>query len=346
MSSVAADDVTRLRAMISGYMLSQVISVTASLGLADALGTRTVAGEALAEATKTHERSLLRLLRALIAWGLLKEPEVGRFRLTALGALLRSDAPGSLHSLAMVGEATWRAWGELLHAVRTGENAFEHIFGMGSFQYSALHPERAALFDAYMADRTQRSAAAILVAHDFSRYRHIVDVGGGNAILLSAILAAVPQARGIVFDTAVGVEGARRRLEQAGVTNRCRVLAGDFFESGQLPKGADAYILKSILHDWNDERAIAILANCRRAMRPDSKLLVVERLLPERTEYCDAHREIVMMDLHMLAVPGGRERTGGQYADLFAAAGLTSPELRPTRSPFVTMEVRQEGEHA
>ena len=220
------------------------------------------------------------------------------------------------------GEQSWRAWGNLLHAVRTGETAFEHLFGMGSFAYSALHPERAAMFDAYMADLTHQSVGAILASHDFSRYQRIVDVGGGNGVLLSGILAAIPEAEGFAFDTPTGVEGAKRRAQQAGVADRCRIVAGDFFAA--VPEAADAYILKSVLHDWDDDRAITILRNCRRAMRPDSTLLVVERLLPERIECSEAHREIVMMDMHMLVMPGGRERTATEYAELFVAAGLKS----------------------
>ena len=343
MSNVAADNVAKLREMISGYMLSQIISATAVLGLADLLASGTVSGKALAEATGTHSASLLRLLRVLTACGLLEEAEPERFRLTALGALLRTDVPGSLRNFALLhgAEATWRAWGDLLHALRTGQTAFEHVFGMGSFQYSALDGERAAKFDAYMADLTHRSVAAILLAHDFSRYRSIVDLGGGNAVLLSAILAAAPQAEGTVFDTAAGITGARQRLEQAGVAGRCRIVAGDFF--AEIPDAADAYVLKSVLHDWDDNRAAAILSNCSRAMRPDSILLIVERLLPERTESSDAHREITMMDMHMLIMPGGRERTTSEYAALLAAAGLKAMAARKSNSPFAVIEAVKAG---
>jgi SAM-dependent methyltransferase len=339
MSGVTADDGTKLREMISGYMVSQVIFVAAALGLADLLGAGGMSAEALASATGTHSPSLTRLLRVLIAWGLLEEPEAGCLKLTAAGALLRTDVPGSLRNLALMlgGETTWRAWGDLPHSVRTGATAFEHVFGMGAFQYLALHPERSAIFDAYMADLTRRSTAAILASHDFARYRRIVDVGGGNGTLLSSILAAVSEAEGSVFDTKAGVEGAGRRLEQAGVAGRCRIIAGDFLAA--VPEGGDTYILKSILHDWEDDRAVVILQNCRRAMRPDSMLLVVERLLPERTECSDAHQEVMMMDMHMLVVQGGRERTTGHYARLFAAAGLKLIGTGSTGSSFVIMEV-------
>jgi orsellinic acid C2-O-methyltransferase len=339
MSDLAAADAGRLREMIAGYMISQVISVTAKLGLADLLAMGATSADALARASGTHGQSMVRLLRALTALGLVKEPEPGCFKLLSLGALLQTDVPGSLRNLALMlgGEATWRAWADLLHTMRTGETAFEHVFGMGSFQYSALDPARAAVFDAYMADLTRRSVAAILTGHDFSRYRRIVDVGGGNGALLSAILAAVPAAEGCVFDTSAGLAGARRRLEEAGVAERCRVEAGDFFAA--VPDGADAYILKSILHDWDDDRAVAILQNCCRAMRPDSTLLVLERALPEPIGRSDAHREVAMMDMHMLVATGGRERSVRQYAALFAAAGLTAGVARATASPFTVLTV-------
>jgi orsellinic acid C2-O-methyltransferase len=340
MPNVAADGAGKLREMISGYMISQVICVMAALRLADLLATGAMSGGALAQATETDGRSLARLLRALTAWGLLEEREPERFNLSPLGALLRSDASGSLRNLALMGggEAGSRAWANLLHAVRTGESAFEHVFGVGSFRYNALQPERAAIFDGYMADLTRRSVSAIVAAHDFSHYRRIVDVGGGNGALLTGILADVPEVEGCVFDTSVGVEGARRRLRQAGVEDRCQIVAGDFFE--RVPDGADAYILKSVLHDWGDDRAVAILENCCRAMRRDSKLLIVERLLPERIECTDYCREIVMMDIHMLVMQSGRERTVTQYAELFAAAGLGLTAVQPTSSPFAIMEAQ------
>lgn len=332
-----ADDAARLRGMISGYMISQVISATAALDLADLLAEPGMSAGALAKATATHPDALTRLLQALSALGLVERSEGGMFKLTALGALLRSDAEGSLRPLALMhgGEGTWRAWGELLHTLRTGETAFNHVFGVGAFQYSNHHPERAVLFDAYMAVLTQQWVSAILAAHDFSRARRIVDVGGGNGMLLCAVLAAFPHAEGVVFDSPAGISGAARRLKEARVSQKCRIVAGDFFDA--VPKAADTYILKSVLHDWSDEQAVAILENCRRALRPDSTLLVIERALPERVLPQDTHREIVMMDVHMLVATGGRERTVSQYNTLFAAAGLTAIAARPTASPFTIM---------
>jgi orsellinic acid C2-O-methyltransferase len=343
MSDDNADHSTRLRAMISGYMISQVISATAALGLADLLAEEPKSAEALAKMTKTYHEPLARLLRALSALGLTEQSEKGIFKLTSLGAWLRSDVPGSLHPLALMqgDEGIWRAWGNLLYTLRTGETAFNHVFGMGSFKHGALHPERAAMFDTYMAELTRRWIGAILTTHDFSQTRRIVDIGGGNGVLLSAILAAFPQAEGLVFDTAAGITGAAQRLEKAGVLQRCRIVAGDFFDA--VPQDADTYILKSVLHDWSDDESIAIVKNCHRAMGPDSTLAVIERALPERILPDDAHREIVMMDIHMMVATGGRERTVSQYNELLAAAGLTVIAAQSTSSPFTILTaVRRE----
>jgi len=257
MTGAAAEETARLRQMISGYMVSQVIYVTAVLGLADLTATSAIGADALARETGTDGPSLARLLRALVALGLAEESEPERFRMTALGALLRADIPGSLRNVALMhgGESGWRAWGSLLHSVRTGENAFEHVFGTGSFQHLAREPERAALFTAYMADATRPFVAAILAAHDFSRYRRIIDIGGGNGVFMSRVLAALPNAEGIIFDTPSGIEGGQMELDAAGVGERCRRVAGDFFRDA--PEAADAYILKSVLHDWDDNRAAA-----------------------------------------------------------------------------------------
>ena len=332
---VTDDDLARLRRMISGYMVSQVISVTASLGLADILAKGETSADALAKQTETHPEALTRLLRSLAVLGLVEQSDTGLLRLTRLGALLRSDAPGALRPIAIMagGGGIWRAWGDLLHTVRTGETAFNHVFGMGPFEYSSLHPERAAMFDAYMAGHTLRAVPAILAAHDFSSERQIVDVGGGNGILLSAILIAAPNTKGIVFDIPAGLKETSRRLED--VTERCSVIAGDFFES--VPPGADTYILKSVLHDWNDEQCVAILKNCCAAMRADSTLVIIERVMPEPASRSDAHREIVMMDVHMMVATGGRERTILQYKQLLAAAGLTATAAKPTASPFTVL---------
>ncbi len=339
MPDSAQTDNAALRGMIAGYMMSQIVSVTAALGLADVLTERVMSAADLARATASHEGSLRRLLHALAACGLVEQPHAGHFALTKRGALLRTGVPGSLRNLAlMVGnEGCWRAWGDLRLVMRDGEPAFARLLGMPPFAYAETRPDLAAAFDAYMADRTRLALEAILAGHDFARYGRIVDVGGGNGVLIGGILATTSTATGIVFDTPAAVAGAGRLIAENGVAERCSIVSGDFFES--VPLGGDAYILKTVLHDWDDDRAVAILANCRHAMSPRSVLLVIERLLPERIEGSDAHREITMMDLHMLVLHGGRERTAADFAELFAAAGLELIATRPTDSPYAIMEI-------
>jgi orsellinic acid C2-O-methyltransferase len=338
MSNVDVEGATHLRQMISGYMISQLICATATLGVADILTGGAMTDVELAKQTNTHAPSLARLLRALTALGLVNEPEPGRFNMTALGDLLRTDVPGSLRNDALLlgSDPFWRAWADLLHAIRTGGTAFEHLFDMGPFQYNTFHPDHATVFNAFMADTTRRATAAILAAHDFAGYRIIVDVGGGNGTLLSSILARAPGSAGIVFDSPEVIASARRHADVAAVVDRCQLVAGDFFQS--VPEVADAYVLKSILHDWNDDQAVVILGNCRRAMRSDSRLLIMERLLPDLIECTDAHREIVMLDMQMLVLAGGRERTIAQYATLLTTAGLRLIGSQPTASQFTIME--------
>lgn len=309
-----------LMPLIQGFMASRVIHIAAELGIADLLADGTKTAEVLAERTGTHAPSLHRLLRALASLALLEEVEPSQFALTALGDQLRTGAPDSLRNFALMfgGERSWRSWGDLLHSVRTGESATQHLYGMGSFEYLAAHPQQAAIFNEAMAEVTRQVADALVAAYDFSPFRVIVDVGGGNGTLIAAILVAAPNLRGIVFDLPTGNAEAARKLEVAGVADRCEVLAGDFFRS--VPNGADGYILKSVIHDWDDEQSIAILKNCRNAISSNGKLLLVERVMPTRMEGSRSNQRMAMLDTHMLVMPGGRERTETEYRTLFAEA--------------------------
>ncbi len=254
--------------------------------------------------------ALHRLLRTLASLGVLDEVEPGQFALTAIGQQLRSGAPGSLHHFALMfgGERSWKSWGDLLHSVRTGEVATQHVFGMSTFEYLAAHPRQSAIFNEAMADVTRQVADALVKVYDFSRFRSIVDVGGGNGTLIAAILRAAPSLHGAILDLPAGIAEAERNLALAGVAHRCDILAGDFFR--EAPSGADAYILKSVIHDWDDERSTAILGSCRKAMAPEGKLLLVERVMPAKMEASPNNRRMTMLDTHMLVTLGGRE--GGQ----------------------------------
>jgi hypothetical protein len=306
-----------LRRLVTGYQVSQALHVAATLGIAELLadGPRTVVE--LAATTDAHEPSLYRLLRALATVGVLHEGDGRSFALAPLGELLRPDVEGTVHGwAAFVGRPYyWQAWAHLLHSVRTGETGFEHVHGVDVWTYRSTRPEESALFDRAMASLTAGVHHAVLEAHDFGRYRTVVDAGGGNGALLAAILAAHPALHGTLLDQPHVAAGAEAVLGQAGVADRATVVAGSFFDA--VPAG-DACLLKSIVHDWDDERAVAILRSCRDAVAPEGVVLVVERVLGPPNE----DPEAAFSDLNMLVAPGGRERTLAEYETLFAAAGL------------------------
>jgi precorrin-6B methylase 2 len=328
-TELAGSPSAALQGLINGFMASQVVQVAANLGIADLLADGAKTAETLASEVEAHAPSLHRLLRALASLGVLEEIAPARFALTAMGAQLRTAIPGSLRNRALLfcGDRSWRSWGELLHSVRTGESQMQHLYGMGSFEYLAEHPQQAEIFNEAMAEGTRLVSRALVAACDFSRFHTLVDVGGGNGTLIAAILAAAPKLRGIVFDRPSGNAGAPRQLKGAGVAERCEVVAGDFFRA--VPPGADAYILKSIIHDWDDERSTAILKNCRKAISAGGKLLLVERVMPVRVEASQSHRQMAMVDIHMLVLAGGRERTEAEYQALFAAAGFELARIVP-----------------
>ena len=313
--------------MMTGYWVSQAIYVAAKLGLADRLAAGSLGVADLATATHADAPSLQRVLRALASVGVLTEASPGTFALTPPADLLRTDAPGSLRALAITyNEEQYRAWGELLHSVRTGGVAFEHLYGVPAFTYFAQHPEVDRVFNEAMISWTNQVAGAVAGAFDFSPFGTIVDVGGGYGTLLATILRGNPRARGILFDQPHVIAAAEGLLAAAGVAGRCERVGGDFF--AELPAGADAYILAQILHDWDDERCLAILAQCRRAIPDHGTLLVVELVLPEGEEPFFGK----WLDLHMLVMTGGRERTAAQYDALFRAAGFRLTRVVPTPS--------------
>src|SRR5215203_5169036 len=315
-----------LRRLVNGYQVTQVIHVAAVLGLADLLADGSRSSGDLAAATNTHPGTLYRLLRALAGAGVFQEEEDRHFALTDLGACLRVDAPEPVAGwAAFVGEPYhWQAWNALLHSVRTGENAFRHVHGIDSWTFRAHHPELSAGFDRAMTDLSRQLSTAILAAYDFGRFGQIIDVGGGNGAFLAAILAKHPHLHGVLCDQPHVVSGAETVLAAAGVADRCKVVGGSFFDA--VPAGGDAYILKAILHDWEDAPCIQILQTCRRAMAAGTVLLVVERDLGQPNQDPDAK----FSDLNMLVGPMGRERTPEEYAALFAAVGFRFVRFAPS----------------
>lgn len=306
--------------LLNGGWAAQVISVAAELRIADLLAGGAERPEELARATGCHEPSLRRLLRALASLGLCEEREEDSFHPTALGALLEDDAPLSLRGLALYGGYKRRVWERLVYSVQTGECASPLVHGAAVFEHLERDGATAGLFDRAMTETTRVIARAVVAAYDFSDFERVVDVGGGNGELLAAILRASSATRGVLLERPRALDGARRLLERAGVAERCELVAGDFFES--VPGGADCYLLKRVLHDWDDDRAAAILRRCRQAMSADGRLLVVEQVMPVRIAACAAHQEVTRLDLHMLLMLGGRERTESEYRRLLESAGF------------------------
>ena len=325
MSEQHADPATAVRRLVEGFQVSQALHVAATMGIADLLvgGSRT--SDELAAATRTHPPTLYRLLRALASVDVLRELDGFRFELTPLGECLRSDVPNSVQGwAAFIGRPYfWQAWAALEHSVRTGENAFQHVHGTDVWSYRAARPDESAVFDRAMTSLSRRSSAALLAAYDFGRFRTIVDVGGGNGALLAGVLVANPKLEGTVFDLPHVVEHAPALLAQAKVASRCRVVGGSFFES--VPEGADAYILRAVIHDWSDEDSIRILSVVRRAIGADGVLLLIERVIAPPNE----GRDVKFSDLNMLVGPGGRERSREEYAAIFEASGFRLSAVVP-----------------
>lgn len=316
----------QLLQLMKGAMVSQVLAVTARLGVADALADGPRTPEEIARRVEADAASLLRLLRAAADCGVLGQLEDGRFVLTQVGELLRSDVPTSLKALAtMVGMPFHRdAWTDLYTSIKTGECAFTRVHGADWFTYLALHPEEAGVFDAAMTSITVSMQAGVVRVYDFSRFSTVVDVGGGQGALLAAILGANQCLRGVLFDTPSAAAEARATLHHAGVAARSEVVEGDFFAT--VPSGGDLYILSNILHDWEDAAAQRILRTCRTAMRVDARLLIVEQVLPDAPVASFA----TLGDLEMLALTGGRQRTPTQFGELLSGAGLRLAKAVPS----------------
>ncbi len=319
--------------MLTGYWVSQALYVAAKLGLADLLKDGPRTADDLAAATQAHPRALYRLLRALTSVGVFAEGDNGRFALTPLADCLRGDAPGSQRALAlMAGEEHYAAYGELLYSVRTGGTSFEKVYGAPIFEFLSKRPEQARIFDQAMEAVHGRETDAMLDAYDFSGVGVLADVGGGNANVLTAALQKYPGLRGILYDLPGVVERARANLQAAGLTGRCQAVGGSFFES--VPAGADAYLLRHIIHDGDDEKATAILRNVHRAMGTGGKLLVVEIVIPPGNEPSFGK----LMDLTMLVIPGGEERTAEEYRRLYGAAGFRLTRIVPTQTEVCVIE--------
>ncbi|MCI0525465.1 MAG: acetylserotonin O-methyltransferase [Acidobacteria bacterium] len=320
--------------MITGFWVSRAIYIAAKLGLADLVKDGPKMADDLARSTSAHGPSLYRLLRALASVGVFVEDDQKRFAQTPLSETLRSDALGSLRAMAMVelGQEHFPAWGNLMHSVKTGEIAFDNLFKQNAWEYYAQNPEDASNFNDAMRGLTEMVNMAVLAAYDFSGADKIVDVAGGTGGLIGAILKANPQMRGVLFDLPHVIAEAGPSLDRAGVRDRCETATGDFFES--VPEVGDAYVMKWIIHDWDDEKSAVILKNIHRAMNENGKLLLLEMVVPEGNQP-DLSK---FMDLNMMVMTGGRERTEAEFGALMAASGFKLTRVVRTASPVSIVE--------
>ncbi len=320
---------------INAFRLSQCLYVISRLGIADLLKDGPMPYEELAKKSGAHPVALFRLLRALATFGIFNQLDMNRFELTDEAEYLCRDTPGSLHAWAiLVGEQTYTAWGNLLYTIQSGEIAFDDLYGMSIWDYRAQNPAAGKVFDEAMSEIFRASNAAIVEAYNFSRFQRIVDVGGGKGELIAAILKANPTVRGVLFDQAPAIESGKALLKEAGVLERCETVAGNFLRG--IPDGGDAYILKDVLHDWDEAKAVEILENCRRAMQEYQTLLVIERLIPSERPTPEA----VMTDLTMMVMNGGRERTREEFQALLGKTSFELAKVLPTRSLYQIVEAR------
>ena len=308
----------QLARMAMAIWPARAIYAAAQLGIPDHLAQCALPVEEIAQLSATHSPSLKRLLRALASCGVVTEVAPNCFGLTELGHALRTDAPGSVRALVMTiaGDWQWGAWQNFLHSVRTGESGLIKSTGHDLFSFLAAHPADLACFNEAMIGIHGATASAVAAAYEFNGCQTIVDVGGGTGTLLTTILKATKRPRGVLFDLPGTTNEAGKVIAREGLADRCSVVAGDFFAA--LPEGHDCYIMSHVLHDWTDQPALAILRNCRRAISSTGRLLIVEAVLPEG----DMPHHGKMMDLLMLAVTGGTERTGQEFSDLLSRGGF------------------------
>lgn len=317
-----------------GLLRSRVLHAATEMGVADALAAGPLTCDALAQRVNAEPDALYRLMRALAAMGVFTELDDRTFALNEMSEFLRSDSPRSVRDLVRYLGVDWnmRTLAHVAHSVRTGAAAFDFVHGVPVFEYLAHHEEDARLLDTALSRYSKGAAAAIFASYDFSRCSRLVDVGGGNGEVLCGLLQRQATMRGVLFDRPDVIESARQRIAASEVADRVDLLGGDFFDT--VPSGADVYLLKNVIHDWDDERAVHILRNCRAAMRDDARVLLVETPLAGANEGEFAK----LMDVGMLATTGGRERTAQEYSEILNRAGLRLLQVLPTKSPNCIVE--------
>ncbi len=320
--------------MSTGYWVSRIVYAAANLGLADHLAKGPKSAAELAGATRTHEPSLHRLMRTLASLGILSEDTDHRFALTPLGEALKTGAPGYARSsiLSLAGDLRWHSWGEFLYCLETGKTGVKKAFGMTGWEYLEQHPQEMTYFQELCIGFHGHLPAAVAAAYDFSGFQTVVDIGGGTGNMLATILDHYPGTRGVLFDSPDGVREAPALIESRGLTDRVTVEAGDFFTN--VPTGGDAYLLSHVIHDWNDDQCLTILGHCHRAMNPRGRLLIIEMVLPEG----DVPDLGKVVDMEMLVMAGGQERTEQEYGTLLGKAGFRLARVVPTESAVGVVE--------
>lgn len=323
----------QMMGMIAGFWISRAVWAAAELGLADRLAQPKSVAE-LAKEAQLHERSLYRLLRALASVGVFRERADGSFENTPLSWTLSDVAPDSVRALARseLGISHYPVWGEIMYSLKTGKPSFDKVYGMPVFEWFGKNPERAGIFNQSMSELTRVVEPAVLEAYDFGTCGTIVDVGGCFGSLLIAILNKYPSLKGIVYDAPSVVECAKPKIADAKLTDRLTVQGGDFWQS--VPAGGDTYLMKHIIHDWNDEQCLTILRNCHKVMKPGSRVLVMDQVLTGPNEPSLGK----FSDLIMLQLPGGLERTAEEHQSLLERAGFKFTRIVPTKSPVSVIE--------
>jgi len=330
------DPAQLLMQLSTGYMASACIQVAAKLKIADLLAPGPKPVHELAAAAGAHEDRLYRVLRVLASLGVFHEAAPRTFAITPAAECLRSDVPNSFRDMALFITSPYhfRTYADLFHTVKTGQITFEHVYGKPIFDYFAENQEFSELFNNGMSSMSRVVTPALLEAYDFSGIHTLMDVAGGHGALLRAILNEHPEMRGMLIDLDHVIEGAKRIPENQTLAHRCEFMAADFF--ADVPSGADAVIMKHIIHDWEDDKALIILKNCRKALagKPNAKILLVESVLPEGNEPHPGK----FIDLEMFVFPGGRERTEREFRNLFASAGLRLTRVVPMKAPLWLVE--------
>lgn len=326
----------KLQGLLSGFLVTQMLAVSARLGIADQLAKGPCHHEKLAKDLNVSPAALYRLLRALASHGVFSEDvtEPGVFSLTPVADLLRTEVPGSQRIWAMLhgSEWFWASVGHMPYSISSGGPAFKDIYGTGTFQYFAREPHHGELFFAAMNQVTELILPALLAVYDFSPFQHAIDIGGGLGSLVAAVLHNQPSMNGTLFDLPYMVEPAKAYLAGQGLASRCEVVAGDFFDG--VPEGGDVHLLKWIIHDWNDEQAIAILRNSRKSIQPGGRLLLIEQVIADGNTPCPSK----MMDMVMLLMEQGRERREDEFAAIFSAAGYRLNQRIPLLGPWSAIE--------